>query len=241
MENLKDMLILLYQLQQKDLKIFEFKENLKVLPETIIKKEKQITEIKANFENKKAEYVRLNSLKKEKEALLAAKEAAIAKHTADLNTIKVNDVYKNCLLEIEKAKADKSVVEDEILQLMEDIDKEVVNLKKYEEDSKAKEAELNKEIADTRKIVEKSKENIILMQEERDTFAKNIDKNVLSQYERIREGRNGQGLATIEGDSCSGCNMVLRPQLIVQATKCKELVYCDNCSRILFNKKDIQE
>ena len=225
MENLKDMLILLYQLQQKDLKIFE----------------KQITEIKANFENKKAEYVRLNSLKKEKEALLAAKEAAIAKHTADLNTIKVNDVYKNCLLEIEKAKADKSVVEDEILQLMEDIDKEVVNLKKYEEDSKAKEAELNKEIADTRKIVEKSKENIILMQEERDTFAKNIDKNVLSQYERIREGRNGQGLATIEGDSCSGCNMVLRPQLIVQATKCKELVYCDNCSRILFNKKDIQE
>ena len=239
MENLKDMLILLYQLQQKDLKIFEFKENLKVLPETIIKKEKQITEIKANFENKKAEYVRLNSLKKEKEALLAAKEAAIAKHTADLNTIKVNDVYKNCLLEIEKAKADKSVVEDEILQLMEDIDKEVVNLKKYEEDSKAKEAELNKEIADTRKIVEKSKENIILMQEERDTFAKNIDKNVLSQYERIREGRNGQGLATIEGDSCSGCNMVLRPQLIVQATKCKELVYCDNCSRILFNKKDV--
>lgn len=241
MENLKDMLILLYQLQQKDLKIFEFKENLKVLPKKIIKKEKQITEIKANFENKKAEYVRLNSLKKEKEALLATKEAAIAKHTADLNTIKVNDVYKNCLLEIEKAKADKSVVEDEILQLMEDIDKEVVNLKKYEEDSKAKEAELNKEIADMRKIVEKSKENIILMQEERDTFAKNIDKNVLSQYERIREGRNGQGLATIEGDSCSGCNMVLRPQLIVQATKCKELVYCDNCSRILFNKKDIQE
>ena len=51
----------------------------------------------------------------------------------------------------------------------------------------------------------------------------------------------GQGLATIESDSCSGCNMVLRPQLIVQATKCKELVYCDNCSRILFNKKDIQE
>jgi hypothetical protein len=241
MENLKDMLTLLYQLQQKDLKIFEFKENLKVLPETIIKKEKQITEIKANFENKKAEYVRLNSLKKEKEALLATKEATIAKHTSDLNTIKANDVYKNCLLEIEKAKADKSVVEDEILQLMEDIDKEVVNLKKYEEDSKAKEIALNKEITDIRNIVEKSKENIILMQEERDAFAKNIDKNVLSQYERIREGRNGQGLATIEGDSCSGCNMVLRPQLIVQATKCKELVYCDNCSRILFNKKDIQE
>lgn len=241
MENLKDVLNRLYQLQQKDVKIFELKENLKVLPETIIKKEKQITEVKANFEIKKAEYVRLNSLKKEKEALLAAKEAAILKHTSDLNTIKANDMYKNCLLEIEKSKADKSVVEDEILQLMEDIDKEVVNLKKYEEDSKAKEIELNKEIVDARNIIEKAKENIISMQQERDDFAKSIDKNILAQYERIREGRNGQGLATIEGDSCSGCNMVLRPQLIVQATKCKDLVYCDNCSRILFNKIDIQE
>ena len=241
MENLKETLELLYTLQEKDVKIFELKENLTKLPKIIDDKNKQIADLKTSFENKKAEYVRLNSLKKEKEALLATKEAAIAKHTSDLNTIKANDMYKNCLLEIEKAKADKSVVEDEILQLMEDIDKELVNLKKYEEETKAKESEINKEIAESRQTIEKAKENIETVQKERDEFAKTIDKNILSQYERIRESRNGQGIATIDGESCSGCNMVLRPQLIVQATKCKELVYCDNCSRILFNKKGIQE
>lgn len=240
MENLKETLGLLYQLQEKDVKIFELQENLTKLPKVIDDKQKQIADVKASFENKKAEYVRLNSLKKEKEALLATKEAAITKHTADLNTIKANDMYKNCLLEIEKAKADKSVVEDEILQLMEDIDKEVINLKKYEEETKVKEAQINKEISDAKETIEKAKENIEAVKKERDEFSKTIDKNVLSQYERIREGRNGQGIATIEGDSCSGCNMVLRPQLIVQATKCKELVYCDNCSRILFNKKGIE-
>ncbi|WP_372519115.1 zinc ribbon domain-containing protein [Candidatus Ruminimicrobiellum ovillum] len=241
MENLKETLELLYQLQEKDVKIFELKQNLINLPKLVEEKQKKIAELKASFENKKAEYVRLTSLKKEKEALLSAKEAAIAKHTSDLNTIKANDMYKNCLLEIEKAKADKSVVEDEILQLMEDIDKEMVNLKKYDEDTKAKEAEINKEIADAKLTVEKAKENIETIQKERDDFSKTIDKNILSQYERIRESRNGQGIATIDGESCSGCNMVLRPQLIVQATKCKELVYCDNCSRILFNKKGIEE
>ena len=143
MENLKETLELLYTLQEKDIKIFELKENLTKLPKIIDDKNKQIADLKTSFENKKAEYVRLNSLKKEKEALLATKEAAIAKHTSDLNTIKANDMYKNCLLEIEKAKADKSVVEDEILQLMEDIDKELVNLKKYEEETKAKESEIN--------------------------------------------------------------------------------------------------
>ncbi len=241
MENLKETLELLYTLQEKDVKIFELKENLTKLPKIIDDKNKQIADLKTSFENKKAEYVRLNSLKKEKEALLATKEAAIAKHTSDLNTIKANDMYKNCLLEIEKAKADKSVVEDEILQLMEDIDKELVNLKKYEEETKAKESEINKEIEESKQTIEKAKENIETVQKERDEFAKTIDKNILSQYERIRESRNGQGIATIDGESCSGCNMVLRPQLIVQATKCKELVYCDNCSRILFNKKGIQE
>ncbi len=211
------------------------------MPKIVEEKQKKIADLKANFESKKAEYVRLNSLKKEKEALLSTKEAAIAKHTSDLNTIKANDMYKNCLLEIEKAKADKSVVEDEILQLMEDIDKEMVNLKKYEEETKAKEAEINREISEAKLTVEKAKENIETIQKERDEFAKTIDKNILSQYERIRESRNGQGIATVDGESCSGCNMVLRPQLIVQATKCKELVYCDNCSRILFNKKGIEE
>ena len=241
MENLKETLELLYTLQEKDIKIFELKENLTKSPKIIEDKQKLIADLKTSFENKKAEYVRLNSLKKEKEALLSTKEASIAKHTADLNTIKANDMYKNCLLEIEKAKADKSVVEDEILQLMEDIDKEIVNLKKYEEETKAKEAEINKEITEAKQTIEKAKENIDLIQKERDEFAKTIDKNILSQYERIRESRNGQGIATIDGESCSGCNMVLRPQLIVQATRCKELVYCDNCSRILFNKKGIQE
>ena len=241
MENLKETLSLLYQLQEKDVKIFELKQNLTNLPKIIEEKQKKITDLKTSFESKKAEYVRLNSLKKEKEALLSTKEAVIAKHTSDLNTIKANDMYKNCLLEIEKAKADKSVVEDEILQLMEDIDKELVNLKKYEEETKTKEAEINKEISDAKQTIEKAKENIEAIQKERDDFSKTIDKNILSQYERIRESRNGQGIATVDGESCSGCNMVLRPQLIVQATKCKELVYCDNCSRILFNKKGIEE
>uniref|UniRef100_UPI0039B92F63 zinc ribbon domain-containing protein n=1 Tax=Candidatus Ruminimicrobium bovinum TaxID=3242779 RepID=UPI0039B92F63 len=195
--------------------------------------------IRKDFEQKKSEYVRLNSLKKEKEALLATKEANIAKHNADLLTIKSNDLYKTCLLEIEKAKADKSVIEDEILQLMEDIDKEFINVKKQEEQLKQTENNIRQEIANIQDTVKKSEQNLLNLKKERDDFAKTINSNLLSQYERIRENRNGQGLALIDGDSCGCCSMTLRPQLINQATKCTELVYCDNCSRILFNKKAV--
>ncbi len=236
MENLKETLEQLYLLQQQDVKIFASQKDIDEMPKIIEKKQKALEAVKADFENKKSQYVKLNSLKKEKEALLDSKEAAIAKHTADLNTIKSNDMYKTCLLEIEKAKADKSVVEDEILKLLDDIAKEQENLKGYEQESKTKEAEINKEIEEAKNKIEEAKKNIEQTKKDRDEFAKGIDANILSQYERIRESRDGQGIALISGESCGGCNVMLRPQLIVQATKCKELVYCDNCSRILFRK-----
>lgn len=236
MADLKDTLEQLYKLQEKDVKIFASQKDIDEMPKIIESKQKTLDTVKVDFENKKAQYVKLNSLKKEKESLLEAKEASIAKHTADLNTIKSNDMYKTCLLEIEKAKADKSVVEDEILKLMDDISKEMENLKVYEQESKAKEAAVNKEIEEAKNKIAQAKENIELIKKERDEFAGTIDKNVLSQYERIRESRDGQGMALVVGESCGGCNVVLRPQLIVQATKCKELVFCDNCSRILYRK-----
>ena len=129
MENLRENLLLLSQLQEKDTEIFKLKQQADAAPKLLEAKNAEIEKLHKDFEQKKSEYVRLNSLKKEKEALLAAKEANIAKHNADLLTIKSNDLYKTCLLEIEKAKADKSVIEDEILQLMEDIDKEFFNEK----------------------------------------------------------------------------------------------------------------
>ena len=239
MENLRENLSLLSQLQEKDIEIFKLKQKVEDAPKSLEDKNLEIEKLHKDFEQKKSEYVRLNSLKKEKESLLATKEANIAKYNSDLLTIKSNDLYKTCLLEIEKAKADKSVIEDEILQLMEDIDKEYANIKKQEEQLKQSENNIRQEIANIKETVQKSEQNLSNLQKERDEFAKKINSNLLSQYERIKESGNGQGLALIDGDSCSCCSMTLRPQLINQATKCTEVVYCDNCSRILFNKKEI--
>ncbi len=237
MENLKEVLLLLCGLQELDTRIVNFEQNLTGLPKKIEEKKRGIETLKTDCENKKADYVKLNSLKKEKESALAAKESLIAKHTADLNAVKSNDLYKTCLLEIEKAKADKSNIEDEILILMDSIEKELAVLKNNEESLKKSESAINSEISMIEQEIQKLRTEIDSLKKEREEFAKKINANVLSQYERIRENRNGHGLSLIDGDSCTGCNMVLRPQLIMQATKCTEIVYCDNCSRILFNKK----
>lgn len=236
MENLKQDLELLYELQNYDIKIAKFQAEIENAPTLIEEKRKEIEEKKLKAEEEKKAYIDMNSLKKEKEALLDSKEKMINKYSSELNTVKSNDTYKALLLEIEKAKADKSVVEDEILELMVKIEAEAEILKKRETEVKNFEQETLKAIADIENSSKKNEEEIKALEKEKESYKIKINKDVLEQYERIREGRDGQGICLIDGESCGGCSMVLRPQLINQACKYTELVYCDNCSRILFKK-----
>ncbi len=236
MENLKQDLELLYGLQDYDLKIEKIREEIQSAPEIIASKQKELEDKKLETEEKKKDFVALNSLKKEKEALLDTKEKAISKHSLELNSVKSNDTYKALLLEIEKAKADKSVIEDEILALMDKIDAETLVVKASENELKDFDQKIKAEINTIENTAKKNEESIQSIEKEREEYKQKVSKNILDQYERIREGRNGQGICVIDGESCGGCGMVLRPQLINQAQKCTDLVFCDNCSRILLKK-----
>jgi predicted nucleic acid-binding Zn-ribbon protein len=189
---------------------------------------------KAELNERKKKYVDLVSLKKEKESLLADKEKAIEKHSIELNTVKSNDTYKALLLEIEKAKADKSILEDELLALMEKVDEESAKIKAAENEFQKFEENIKKEITDIKNNADKLKEDAIALANKREEHKLKVSKSVLSHYERLKEGRDGRGMAIVDGESCGSCSMVLRTQLINQALKGQELVFCDNCSRILF-------
>ncbi|MCL2485765.1 MAG: C4-type zinc ribbon domain-containing protein [Endomicrobia bacterium] len=236
MENLKQDLELLYNLQDYDIKIMALRNHIASIPALISEKQKEVENKKAETEAKKKNFVDLSSLKKEKEALLDSKEKAIAKNSGELNSVKSNDTYKALLLEIEKAKADKSVVEDEILELMVKIDSEAPVVKNAETELKDFEQNIKNEITGLENSAKKDEESIADIEKEREEYKHKVSPKILEQYERIREGRDGQGIVLVDGESCGGCSMVLRPQLINQAHKFTDLVYCDNCSRILLKK-----
>ncbi|MCL2144667.1 MAG: C4-type zinc ribbon domain-containing protein [Endomicrobia bacterium] len=238
MENLKQDLELLYELQDYDIKIESIKSRIEDAPALIEEKKKDLELRKQETEEKKKSFVALSSLKKEKEAILDSKEKAVAKHSLELNSVKSNDTYKALLLEIEKAKADKSVIEDEILELMDKIENENKTVKESEFELKESDRRIKAEIADIESSAKKFSDEIAKIEEERERHKQKVNKNILDQYERIREGRDGQGICLVDGESCGGCGMVLRPQLINQAQKCHELVFCDNCSRILLKRQN---
>ena len=235
MENLKETLELLYELQKYDTVIEKTKQQISSAPSKIKEKTAEIETKKAQVEVKKKEFVNLSALRKEKEALLSEKEQAIAKRSVELNSVKSNDVYKTIALEIEKAKADKSMIEDQILEALMKIDDETRAVKEFEAEAKEFENKIKAEIADIEKAALDAKEQIKSMEQDRQKHKDVIDSGILEQYERLRQG-GAQAISIVENNACTSCGVVLRPQMTNLLQKGSEIVFCDGCSRILLKK-----
>ncbi|MDR1087324.1 MAG: C4-type zinc ribbon domain-containing protein [Endomicrobium sp.] len=236
MEDLKQALSLLFDLQTYDIQIADINKQISLAPSLIEEKNKALDKRKAELNEIKKKYIDLVSLKKEKETLLESKEKAIEKHSMELNTVKSNDTYNALLLEIEKSKADRSVLEDELLVFMEKVDEESAKVKIAENELREFERNTKKDTFDIESNIVKLKKEVSALEKGMEEHKLKIDKSMLSHYERLKDGRDGRGIALVEGESCSGCGMVLRTQLINQALKGQEIIFCDNCSRILFKK-----
>ena len=50
--------------------------------------------------------------------------------------------------------------------------------------------------------------------------------------------KSGKAVAFVEKNSCSGCGVNLRPQLIIEIKRGKKIISCENCGRLLVAKPE---
>ena len=84
MEDLRQDLALLFELQNYDIKISDINKQISLAPSSIEQKNIILEDKKVELSAGKKKYVDLVSLKKEKESLLADKEKAIENHSMEL-------------------------------------------------------------------------------------------------------------------------------------------------------------
>lgn len=227
---------LLIGLQEKDIALDKVRHAADAIPQKIEQQKQLIAQLKTDAEDRKKTLLQLQMKRKEKELELDSKENLIKKHTGELNAVKSNDSYRALLIEIESAKQDKSALESEILEIMESVDKESATLKSGEADQKKREAEMQAVITSLEAEMNAVKAQVEAQLRERNEYAAQVPADALRNYEYVRESRQGVAIVPIEGESCGGCHMVLRPQVINEVIKGQEVVLCDSCSRILFKK-----
>jgi predicted nucleic acid-binding Zn-ribbon protein len=235
---MQDELLALIKLQELDLQVDELNEQAQSVAPLIQKKNQSIEDLKNQLKTAKERSTSFQVKKKELELEAESQEKLVQKHQAELNSLKSNDAYKAMLGEIQASKQAVVKIEDEILVVMESIDKAEKEFKESERKFKSDEGTVKAAIQE----LEQKKSSIAAeaskKKEERDAYAKTIPANLLTQYEIIREKSGGLAIVPINVNSCGGCRMSLTASKMTDIMKSKNVVICESCMRILYKPAD---
>lgn len=71
---------------------------------------------------------------------------------------------------------------------------------------------------------------------QRNKAAKEVDATLLKRYDTLRASKNGLAIvAIVEANACGGCKLGLPSSIISDVRAGKNIVYCDNCRRMLID------
>jgi hypothetical protein len=231
---MEEQIKLLIELQGLDSEIFRLKKNLDAKPEEIKALDDAFKEKEEKTKSIDTELKKIQVEHKNKEIELKTKEEAAQKLQSQLYQVKTNKEYTALENEIKTVRADSSLLEEEIINLLDKIEEAEKVKKEIGEDLKAerqKVDEAKKKIAEETKKIE---QELVNFQKQRDALAEKVDKNILSKYERILYGKDGLAIVAVRNNSCQGCFLNLPPQVINEIRMKKDLIFCESCARILY-------
>ena len=237
--SIKEQLRGLVQLQDLDAKIYALAKQKEQFPIEIAKSQKSFEDKKLTLNGLEEKSKNLALKRKEREVDLASKEENIKKFNVQLASLKTNKEYHAMQSQIAGLKADNSLIEEDILKMMEEQDKSKVEIaaekvrlseeeKKFLEEKKKAEAGI--------KEIERAVNDLTA---KRGHIIPSVDKHILTAYERILKGKEGLALVKIKDYSCQGCFMAVTPQVVNEIKMLEKIIICESCARILYIEEDL--
>ena len=237
--NIKEQIRQLAALQDIDGKIYALKKNRDELPQEIAILQRSFEEKKAQLNKLEEKAKTLTVQHKEKELELSSKEENIKKLNGQLFSLKTNKEYQIMLGQIVGIKTDNSVLEEEILKIMEEQDvvkEEAVKEKAHLSEEEKKFLALKNKVEERMKELEFSINDLTAKGKQ---IIPSIDKRIYAVYEKILKALNGLALVKVKNYTCQGCFISVTPQVVNEIKMLERLVTCESCARMLYLEEDL--
>ena len=129
----------------------------------------------------------------------------------------------------------QSVLEDELLELMETRETAEAQVTQLQSELQAILAERATAEAARDKVFAEIDDALGTRRGERDQLASGLPADLLNLYDKVREASGGVGAAMLRQRRCEGCRLELSGSELAElrAAKPETVVRCDNCRRIL--------
>ena len=223
----------LRRVQELDSELFRLRHEQRQKPLALEAARAAVTEEEAKAKVLEARLNGLQLQQKEKELELATREAHVRKLQGQLFQVKTNKEYSAIQQEIAHAKADASLLEEEIIRLLDGIEQTKGAHSQQAAIVKERQGAFQQEEARVRAALAEIEGRIAALQQTRAGLTPQVDREVLTVYERVLASRDGLALVPLIRDSCGGCHMVQPPQVVNEA-HLKARLISDSCNRILY-------
>ncbi len=229
-----DLLETLRQLQAVDSRLYRLRAEQRRKPEELQATQAQVAQQQAQAQAAEARLKELQMQQKQKELDLAAKEGVIKKLQMQLSQVKTNKEYTTMQHEIDQHKADVSLLEEEVLKLMDAIEQASREHKAQAAQVAQQQAALRQEEVRVAADVAALEQQAGALEAQRRTITPLIERASLAVYERVLANREGLAMVPLAEESCSGCHMVQPPQVVSEVYLKAKLIMCESCNRILY-------
>jgi len=109
-----------------------------------------------------------------------------------------------------------------------------IEIKEATEKHRQEEAMLSKEKATINKKKQELEKEIEKLTQEKEKLLDQIPPSQAKLYNDLSKKKNGIALSPVKDEFCSMCHMRVRPQILNELKVEKEIIFCENCGRILY-------
>ena len=220
-------------IQDIDLKIIELKKLQKSLPETLKSIIKDVDNKKNDLETAQHNLQESKAGQKNIEVEISSNKQTIIKYQNQLLQIKSNEQYRALSNEIKTIDSKNSEFEDKLLNKMMEVDEKQQLIFEAQENLKRSEQVLQSEENHIKTRIVEVDQEIVRLKEQRKGIAETVERRVLRIYEKVIKNKQ-PAIVTIHEKICEGCFMKLTPNDVNEVHRGKDIIRCENCSRILY-------
>ncbi len=229
-ESLKDLHQLHLQIEQSQAELKRGPMQIQARENIVKKKEAALNEFLEN----------LTQLKKQADSKsldLKTLESKLETLGGQLNAASSNREFDSIKGQISADKMAKSVLEDEVLEILDRIDEEAGKKSQYEQELKAAREEADRFSEEFAKRSEELKQTLEELNQKLQAAEKMLPSEPLVLYRRLVTQKGAKAMAKVSGGACSNCFVsITAQQKILINTDSFE--FCTNCGSLLYKDED---
>ncbi len=226
----------LVDLQEVDQRIHGINKNKERLPRLVKLAGETLRETEAARDAAQEAYDTAAKERREAEAKIQDETELLKKLKLRSSEIKTNKEYFAHLKEIEECQKRISKLEESVLALMEGVEKAEAELNEKKKIAADEEAKFTENKVSIEKRFEDDDRALAELTAKREEMLPRISKEAVDRYHEVNRMYPDSAVVEAVNGNCTGCRMVIPPQVFNNVKKGESIVMCYNCRRILYFK-----